>query len=190
MSKLSKTGNTLSDTRPPEPVFRLLDFVVLEKEFAYSVEPRPNSRALNGTVRLHYQPLFGKWARAPTPKDWILESSGNSTGLSSRRLWVQTTAGPTTRVLKKAGKTMLVVIWDIISVQRIASLGGDVKLLALFPSSFCHWSNLKGRKRTHTTVRKAEGKFWILIQVSEKLPTYPSPKPTFCPKWQVSDNAG
>ena len=60
MSKLSKTGNTLSDTRPPEPVFRLLDFVVLEKEFAYSVEPRPNSRALNGTVRLHYQPLFGK----------------------------------------------------------------------------------------------------------------------------------
>ena len=73
---------------------------------------------------------------------------------------------------------MLVVIWDIraiytrknktrlifpringpiVSVQRIASLGGDVKLLALFPSSFCHWSNPKGRKRTHTTVRKADG---------------------------------
>ena len=25
---------------------------------------------------------------------------------------------------------------------------------------------------------------------SEKLPTYPSPKPTFCPKWEVSVNVG
>ena len=27
-----------------------------------------------------------------------------------------------------------------------------------------------------------------LIQVSGKLPTYPFPKPTVCPKWKVSDN--
>ena len=26
------------------------------------------------------------------------------------------------------------------------------------------------------------------FKVSRKLPTYPSPKPTFCPKWEVSVN--
>ena len=29
-----------------------------------------------------------------------------------------------------------------------------------------------------------------LINTSRKLPNYPSPKPAFCPKWQVSVNVG
>ena len=29
-----------------------------------------------------------------------------------------------------------------------------------------------------------------LLYVSRKLPTYPSPKPPFCPKWEVSVNVG
>ena len=33
-------------------------------------------------------------------------------------------------------------------------------------------------------------KFYGSITVSGKLPTYPSPKPTFCPKWEESANAG
>ena len=28
------------------------------------------------------------------------------------------------------------------------------------------------------------------LYVSGKLPTYPFPKPTFCPKWEVSVNVG
>ena len=28
------------------------------------------------------------------------------------------------------------------------------------------------------------------LYVSGKLPTYPSPKPTFCPKWKISVNVG
>ena len=28
------------------------------------------------------------------------------------------------------------------------------------------------------------------LYVSGKVPTYPSPKPTFCPKWEVSVNVG
>ena len=42
-------------------------------------------------------------------------------------------AGPQTRVFKKTGKIMLAVI-NLVSVQMIASLGGDVKPLALSPS--------------------------------------------------------
>ena len=29
-----------------------------------------------------------------------------------------------------------------------------------------------------------------ILYISGKLPTYPSPKPTFCPKWEVSINVG
>ena len=43
-------------------------------------------------------------------------------------------AGPQTRVFKKTGKIMLAVI-NLVSVQMIASLGGDVKPLAMSPSS-------------------------------------------------------
>ena len=32
------------------------------------------------------------------------------------------------------------------------------------------------------------GNHWDQFRFSKKLPTYPSPKPTFCPKWEVSDN--
>ena len=28
------------------------------------------------------------------------------------------------------------------------------------------------------------------LYVSRKLPTYPSPKSTFCPKWEISFNVG
>ena len=53
---------------------------------------------------------------------------------------------------------LLAVIWDLVSVQVMASLCGDVKPFALSPSSFCHWSKQRGRKRTHSTVRKKSGK--------------------------------
>ena len=59
-----------------------------------------------------------------------------STGLLSGRSRVQTPAGPPTRVFKITGKIMLAVIKDLVSVQMIASLGGDVKPLALSPSYF------------------------------------------------------
>ena len=43
-----------------------------------------------------------------------------------------TPAEPTTRVFKKLhGEIMLAVIQDLVSVKMIASLGGDVKPLAL-----------------------------------------------------------
>ena len=46
-------------------------------------------------------------------------------------------AGRTTnQALKTAGKVMLAVIYDLVSVQVIASLGGEVKPLALTPPSF------------------------------------------------------
>ena len=38
--------------------------------------------------------------------------------------------------------------------KMIASLSDDVKPLALSLSSFFHWSNRRGRKRTHTPVGK------------------------------------
>ena len=54
-----------------------------------------------------------------------------SAGLLSGRSRVQSPAGPPTRVFKITGKIMLAVIKDLVSVQMIASLGGDVKPLAL-----------------------------------------------------------
>ena len=36
----------------------------------------------------------------------------------------------------------------------IASMGSDIKPFALSPSSFFHWSNQRGHKRTSATVRK------------------------------------
>ena len=108
--------------------------------------------------------LSSQWASSLRRATHCQTPSRLPTGLPSRRLWAQTTAGPTTvRVFKETGEIMLAVIWDLVSVQIIASLGDDVKLLALSSSSFCHWSNRRGRKITHTTVPKAEGKFWILI---------------------------
>ena len=59
-----------------------------------------------------------------------------SAGLLSGRSRVQTPARPPTRVFKMTGKIMLTVIKDLVSVQMIASLGGDVKPLALSPSYF------------------------------------------------------
>ena len=38
-------------------------------------------------------------------------------------------------------------------------MDGDVKPLALSPSSFFHWSNRRRRKRAHTTDRKELWKF-------------------------------
>ena len=49
---------------------------------------------------------------------------------------------------------MLTVIGRLVSVKMIASLGVDVKPLALSPSSFFLWSNQRGRKTTHTPVGK------------------------------------
>ena len=77
-----------------------------------------------------------------------------STSLPSGRSWVHTPARPTTRVFKKTGEVMLAAIWDLVSVQMIASMGDDIKQLALSPSSFFHWSNQGGHKRASTTVRK------------------------------------
>ena len=34
------------------------------------------------------------------------------------------------------------------------------------------------------------GKILGSLYVSGKVPTYPSPKPTFCPKWEESVNGG
>ena len=64
-------------------------------------------------------------------------SAGLSVGLLSGRSRVQSLAGPPTRgfeLFKITGKIMLAVIKDLVSVQMIASLGGDVKPLALSPS--------------------------------------------------------
>ena len=52
----------------------------------------------------------------------------------------------------------------------------------------------KGRQR-YSMARSETQTFTITqfygsITVSGKLPTYPSPKPTFCPKWEESANAG
>ena len=47
------------------------------------------------------------------------------------------------------------MIKDLVSVQMIASLGGDVKPLALSPSYFLSIGT--GHKRTHTAVRKRVG---------------------------------
>ena len=45
------------------------------------------------------------------------------------------------------------------------------------------WSAVKLK---HSPSRK----FYGSITVSEKLSTYPSPKPAFCPKWKESANVG
>ena len=41
-------------------------------------------------------------------------------------------------------------------------------------------------------VQKLDGAIHLInpypVEVSGNLPTYPSPKPTFCPKWEVSVN--
>ena len=84
----------------------------------------------------------------------VLSWPWESTSLPSGRSWVHTPARPTTRVFKKTGEVMLAVIWDPVSVQMIASVGDDIKQLALSPSSFFHWSNQGGHKRASTTVRK------------------------------------
>ena len=59
-----------------------------------------------------------------------------SAGLLRGRSRVQSPAGPPTRVIKITGKIMLAVIKDLVLVQMIASLGGDVEPLALSPSYF------------------------------------------------------
>ena len=45
------------------------------------------------------------------------------------------------------------------------------------------------RERLSREGREDEVRVFGLIKVSGKLPTYPSPKPTFCPKREVSVNA-
>ena len=49
--------------------------------------------------------------------------------------------------------------------------------------SFSRPSNFTANKQTRTC-----GMEGSLVQVSGKLPTYPSPNPTFCPKGEVSVN--
>ena len=43
-------------------------------------------------------------------------------------------------------------------------------------------------KRGEISNRGQKIDFWDHFRVSGKLPTYPSPKPSFCPKWEVSVN--
>ena len=97
---------------------------------------------------IHFNPSM--FSKASIVISWPWES----TSLPSGKLWVHTPTRPTTRVFKKTGEVMLVVIWDLVSVQMIASMGSDIKPFALSPSSFFHWSNQRGHKRTSTTVRK------------------------------------
>ena len=68
------------------------------------------------------------------PLSSVAMSAGLSVGLLSGRSRVQSPAGPPTRVFKITVKIMRAVIKDLVSVQMIASLGGDVKPLALSPS--------------------------------------------------------
>ena len=88
-----------------------------------------------------------------------------SAGLPSGRSWVQTPTRPAIRVFnKKTGEIMLPVIQELDSVKMITSFSGDIKPLVLSPLSF-HKSNPNGRKRTHTTVQKEQGKFlwWCVL---------------------------
>ena len=55
--------------------------------------------------------------------------------------------------------------------------------------NFCritHVSSLAKANEQHDGVVRMVGSLYA----SEKLPTHPSPKPTFCPKWEVSVNVG
>ena len=45
-------------------------------------------------------------------------------------------------------------------------------------------------KVTHDEKQLKKGYYAWSSYVSGNLPTYPSPKPTFCPKWEVSVNDG
>ena len=67
---------------------------------------------------------------------------------AEREVVASTPAEPTTRVFKKLhGEIMLVVIQDLVSVKMIASLGGDVKPLALSWNASYHTSDwLKQQK--------------------------------------------
>ena len=47
----------------------------------------------------------------------------------------------------------------------------------------------KGQNKGEGKKQSGVGNVWSLY-VSGNLPTYPSPKPTFCHKWQVSVNVG
>ena len=60
---------------------------------------------------------------------------------------------------KKSGEIMLTAIWDLVSVKVIASLGSDVKPLALSPSSFFQQSKSKGTKKNPHYCSKESGKF-------------------------------
>ena len=42
----------------------------------------------------------------------------------------------------------------------------------------------------HSPISRSPVGHFGLLYVSGKLPTYPSPKPTFCPKWELSVNVG
>ena len=60
-----------------------------------------------------------------------------------------------------------------------------------------HWASVTGKESIDMQLlcsysyRKTKNTTALgSIQVPGKLPTYPSPKPTFCPKWEVSDNVG
>ena len=78
---------------------------------------------------------------------WSLQFSCESASLPSERMGVQAWARRTTRVLKKT----LLRSWRLwFSFKMIASLGGDVKPLALPPLSFMLLSIEGAVKRSHT----------------------------------------
>ena len=55
---------------------------------------------------------------------------------------------------------MLAVIWHLVSVKMIASLGGDDRPLAFSPSSFFHWSEIDGAVNEATLLlEKSRGSF-------------------------------
>ena len=60
------------------------------------------------------------------------------------------------------------------------------KVLSMHTSYSGHCNCLKGSLANQGFINQ-QRKFGS-IKVSEKLPTYPSPNPTFCPKWEVSVN--
>ena len=69
---------------------------------------------------------------------------------------------------------MLALTLDLVSVMMIASLAGQVKLLVLSPSCFFHWTNQRGRKRTHTTLLQWRGLpftsvAWSIIHIMDAL---------------------
>ena len=75
-----------------------------------------------------------------------------------------------------------------------SNIGGwsSANSIAVIPTAqISHWkSNRTERELLITNMAWDNLNIFSVHYVSGKLPIYPFPKPTFCPKWEVSVNVG